>query len=89
MMQFSPTNSVNANKQTIGELIEHYVNTESLTYLEATSKWLDENGIPESGYSKYIPQIIIDKIKKESQEDNLLRPSMSDKESNGLDFIYG
>lgn len=77
-----------ADKQQAGFEIEQIVASTEATYLEATSQWLQENNLHESQINRYIPQVIIDKIKDQAIEDNLLRPSMSRLEkTNTLDFM--
>ncbi|ARB06036.1 hypothetical protein fHeYen901_263 [Yersinia phage fHe-Yen9-01] len=77
-----------ADKQQAGFEIEQIVASTEATYLEATSQWLQENSLHESQINRYIPQVIIDKIKDQAIEDNLLRPSMSRLEkTNTLDFM--
>lgn len=78
------------NKQVIGEQIEEWVNSGELTYLEATAKWLDENGINEFNQCrKYIPQIIIDKIREECIQENILKPSLAKSSSSpSLNFLF-
>lgn len=78
------------NKQVIGEQIELWVKSDNLTYLEATAKWLDENSINEFNQCrKYIPQIIIDKIREECIRDNILKPSLARSSSSpSLNFLF-
>lgn len=64
-------------RQAVGELIEEYVEKEGLSYLEAVSRWMEENSIPETLYQKHIPGIIIDKLKSEVIQDRVLRPSVT------------
>lgn len=79
---------VHMNKQENGFEIEKLVKEHNLTYLEATTQWLEENSIPESQFSRYVPGIIIEKISDEALEENLLRPSMSKtQKTNTLDFL--
>lgn len=76
------------DKQKAGAEIEYLVATTEQGYLGAASQWLQENSIPEAQFNKYVPQVIIDKIKDEAINDYLLRPSMSRTEkTNTLDFM--
>lgn len=76
------------DKQSNGFSIEKLVVDEQLSYLEATSRWMEENSIPEGNYSRFVPQLIIDKIKDEAIKENVLRPSMSKYEqTSNLDFL--
>ena len=49
--------------QTAAAEIDEFVKTEHLSYLGATSRWMEENSIPESMFNKYVPNTIIEKIK--------------------------
>lgn len=76
------------DKQANGFAIEELVNKNDLSYLEATARWLDENSIPEGNHARYVPTVIIDKIRDEAINDKLLRPSMSKThKTNSLDFL--
>ena len=76
------------DKQQNGFEIEVLVNEYELTYLEATTHWLEENSIPESQFARFIPVVIIDKIRAEAVIENMLRPSMSrTQSSSSLDFL--
>lgn len=76
------------DKQANGFSIEKLVIDEQLSYLEATSRWMEENSIPEGNYSRFVPQLIVDKIKDEAIKENALRPSMSKTEqTSNLDFL--
>lgn len=77
------------NKQRIGEQIEEWVSTGEYSYLEAATRWLDENNFPESHFGKYIPDIIVEKIKQEAIDNRSLRPSFAEQnESVSLDFMW-
>ncbi|ADI96476.1 gp33 late promoter transcription accessory protein [Acinetobacter phage Ac42] len=77
-------------KQSIAEQIEESVLIDGLTYLEASTKWLEESGVPENQFLKYLPDQIVEKIKQESIDENMLRPSMNKQfEHATLDFMYG
>lgn len=68
--------------------IEALVEKQGMSYLEATTHWLEENSLPESTFNKYIPQTIVDKIAAEAIDDNLLRPSFAkQKQTNTLEFL--
>lgn len=89
----SLTNKLSAiafDKQTIANEIEHLVKCEGLSYLEASSWWLEERSISENQFSKYIPDAIVEMIKQEVLEDNLLKPSLAKVNTHStLDFLYG
>ena len=71
-----------------GLQIEALVKSEDYSYLEATIYWLESNSLSETSYNKYVPNVIIDKIKLEVKEYNLVRPSIiSDKNTVSLDFL--
>lgn len=70
--------------------IDTLVETEYLTYLEATTRWMEENSVPENMYSKYVPSTIVEKIKLEVVADGILRPSVTKiNTKSNLDFMYG
>lgn len=76
------------NKQQNGFEIEAIVSKGELSYLEATTHWLEENSVPEGNFGRYIPQAIIEKIMNEAIDDNLLRPSVArTQKTNTLDFL--
>ncbi|QQG32240.1 hypothetical protein CkP1_0261 [Citrobacter phage CkP1] len=76
------------DKQQNAFTIESIVEEQGLGYLEATTAWMEENSIPETQFSKYIPSGIIEKIRSEAIDENLLRPSISRGEkTNTLDFL--
>lgn len=76
------------DKQQNAFLIESVVANFKMTYLEATTAFLEENSIPESQFGRYIPQGIIDKIKNEALDNKMLRPSVARTEkTNTLDFL--
>lgn len=76
------------DKHENGVEIEKMVTELQLTYLEATTAWLEENSIPETQFNKFIPSGVIEKIMSEAIDDNLLRPSISRTEkTNTLDFF--
>ena len=69
----------------IDELTKH-----GASYLEATSQWMEERSIPENMFARYVPHVIIEKIKLETVEDGLLRPSVTKiNTTSSLDFMYG
>lgn len=75
------------DRQENGFLIEKMVET-GMSYLEATTAWLEENSIPETYYNKFIPPAIIEKIMSEAIDENLLRPSVSRGEkTNTIEFL--
>lgn len=75
-------------KQEITATIERQVQSEGCLYLEAASQWMDENGYPESQFSKHLPTSIIEKIRIEAVQENLLRPSLAEENDCAtLDFI--
>ncbi|AHY25229.1 late promoter transcriptional regulator [Pectobacterium bacteriophage PM2] len=76
------------DKQQNGFYIESIVAKGELNYLEATTLFLEENSIPESLFSRYIPTGIVDKIRNEAIDDKLLRPSVArTQKTNTLDFL--
>lgn len=76
------------DKQQNGFAIEQLVVKEQISYLEATSRWMEENSIPEGNHARFIPALIIDKIKDEAINENMLRPSMAKTEkTTSLDFL--
>lgn len=76
------------DKQKNGFEIEQLVINHQLSYLEATSRWMEENSIPEGNHARFIPVLIIDKIKDEAINENMLRPSMAKTEkTTSLDFL--
>ncbi|AIZ02313.1 late promoter transcription accessory protein [Escherichia phage vB_EcoM_VR20] len=82
----SPSGAI--SKQQNGLDIEAMVESTEMSYLEAATAWLEERGIPEGNFARYIPAGIIDKIMNEAYDDNLLRPSMSrTQKTNTLDFL--
>lgn len=76
------------DKQKNGFEIEQLVIKEQLSYLEATSRWMEENSVPEGNHARFIPVLIIDKIKDEAIKEHMLRPSMAKTEkTTSLDFL--
>lgn len=76
------------DRQENGFLIESMVEEFGMSYLEATTAWLEENSIPETQFAKFIPSGIIEKITSEALDENLLRPSVTRGEkTNTLDFL--
>lgn len=76
------------DKQQNGFIIEAMVTELDMGYLEATTAWMEENSIPETQFSKYIPSGIIEKIRSEAIDEHMLRPSVSRGEkTNTLDFL--
>ncbi|UPW39416.1 late promoter transcription accessory protein [Escherichia phage vB_EcoM_ESCO47] len=76
------------DRQENGFLIESMVNQYGMTYLEATTAFLEENSIPETQFAKFIPSGIIEKITSEAVDENMLRPSIARGEkTNTLDFL--
>lgn len=77
------------DKQQAAAEIDEYV-AQGMTHLEATSQWMEERSIPENQFSKYVPSTIIEKIKIETVEDGLLRPSQTKVNTHSsLEFMYG
>lgn len=78
------------DKQTTAHEIAELVRTECLTYLEAVTWWMEERSIPENQFAKYIPETIIERLKTEALEDNMLKPSIAKQNTySTLDFLYG
>ena len=76
------------DKQNNGFIIEALVEEHGMSYLEATTAFLEENSIPETQFAKFIPSGIIEKIQSEAIDENLLRPSVVRCEkTNTLDFL--
>lgn len=75
--------------QSTANEIEELIETDHLTYLEATIRWMEERSIPENMFAKYIPSTVIEKIKMEAMEENLMRPSMvKENTHSSLDFMF-
>lgn len=85
--QFSKVVPTTTNIYENARQIEAWVREEGMTYVEATSRWLDENGLDETVYHKHIPEPILEKIRMEVVEDNAVRPSAITKASGNLDFL--
>ena len=76
------------DKQNNGFAIESLVEEHGMSYLEATTYWMEENSFPETSFAKYVPGNIIEKIMSEAVDENLLRPSFSKQQkTNSLDFL--
>lgn len=75
------------NKTEVGLYIENLVESESISYMEATLQWMDENNIEYSMLNKTVPNAIVDKISNEAIEGDMLRPSLAKnhKPTNTLD----
>lgn len=87
MMQSSQIIDVPGLQKTMVE-IENLISTEKLTTLEAVSCYLEQNSIPESAVSKVIPAPIIERIRQEALDEQLLRPSIIKTTSrSNLDFL--
>lgn len=91
MIQFSQENDSQLNtlldKLNNGLIIEQYV-ADGMSYLEATTTWLEENSVLPTQYNKYIPPAIIDKITKEVLDDNVFRPSIAKSyQTSTLEFL--
>ncbi|QPI18002.1 late promoters transcription protein [Pectobacterium phage POP12] len=65
-----------SNKTEVGLIIEGLVNSENLSYMESTVQWMDENNIEYHMLNKFVPRAIIDKIRAEAIENDMIRPSM-------------
>lgn len=77
-----------SDKQSNGMDIEAMVRRDGEGYLIATVTWLEENSLSEATFTRYVPNAIIDKIKLEARDNNLLRPSMTKNFSKGdLSFL--
>lgn len=78
------------DKQITGEEIHQLMLSEGLGYLHAVTTWMEERSLPMSQYAKYIPEILIEQVKKEATEENMLKPSLTKfVEHSTLDFLYG
>ena len=75
-----------ANKTANGLAIEKLVVEEGLTYLEATTQFVEENSIEYGHFQKYIPVSIIDKITQECIVNRTLRKGVIDEPTNTLDI---
>lgn len=73
-----------------GNIIEEFVWMEDVSYLEATTRFLLENDININEINKYVPSIIIDKIKKEALDNGLVKPSIIKEysEITTIDFLF-
>lgn len=80
---------LNVNKEDVLDAIEHIKSeNQELSWLEASCQWLEENAYNESAYLKVLPEMIIERIKAETIESKMLRPSMIELNSNStLDFL--
>lgn len=90
MTPSSQPNNVNTllDKQDNGLFIEQMVNEQNMTYLQATTHWLEENSINFNQYAKYIPDAIIEKLTQESLANNEFRPSFArTHKPSELDFL--
>lgn len=74
------------NKTTNGLAIEKLVSEDGLTYLEATTQFIEENSIEYNNYQKYIPATIVDKIKQECIINRTFRKGVVDEPTNTLDI---
>ena len=71
-----------------GLAIEKMVADEGLTYLEATTIFMEEHGIEYNQYAKYVPKAIIDKLTQECIDNRMLiRVESVSKPSNTLEFL--
>lgn len=76
------------DRQENGFIIESVVEQFGMSYLEATTAFLEENSIPETQFAKFIPTGIVEKITSEAIDENMLRPSVARGEkTNTLDFL--
>lgn len=76
----TPPSSLILNKKdkaVIGLQIEKMVREQHLTYLEATTQFMEEHNIEMNQLNTYISTAIIDKIAVEAVESNQLRPSFA------------
>lgn len=100
MMQSSKSNEPTGNiqklvadaydKQTTASEIEALVVENQLSYLEAVSWWMEERSLSEAQYNRFIPEAIIDKLKAEVLEDEILKPTLTKQNTQAnLDFLYG
>ncbi|AHE63435.1 late promoter transcriptional regulator [Acinetobacter phage ZZ1] len=77
------------DKQTTAAEIDDLVAT-GLSVLEAVTWWMEERSIPESQFARYIPEAVIEQLKLEVIEDNILKPSLTKQNTHStLDFLYG
>jgi len=74
------------NKTEVGLHIEKIALDGRLTYLEATLQWMEENNIEYGMLNKVVPRAIIDKIKKEAVDGNMLRPSLTKTHTSTFDL---
>lgn len=73
----TPSLKTKKDKAVIGLEIEKMVRDQHLTYLEATTAYMEENNIEISQLNSYISTAIIDKIGLECIDTNVFRPSFS------------
>lgn len=64
---------IRGNRNDNGLLIEKMVADDKVSYLEATTQFMEENSLPFNDFAKYLPQVVIDKIKMECIKDNVFR----------------
>ena len=75
--------------QALIEIEEILANDIELSYLEATTQWMEERAIPSALLQKYVPELIIEEIKSHAVTDRLMRPSMSSFQNRPtLDFLF-
>lgn len=74
------------NKTEVGLHIEKIALDERLSYLDATLQWLEENNIDFGMLNKVVPRAIIDKIKIEAIDGNMLRPSITRSHTSTFDL---
>lgn len=77
------------DKQTTAAEIDALVDS-GLSVLEAVTWWMEERSLPEAQFARYIPEAIIEQLKLEVIEDNILKPSLTKQNTHStLDFLYG
>lgn len=74
------------NKTANGLVIERLVSEEGLSYLEATTQFIEENSIDYVNYMKYIPMTVVEKIKQECIVNRTFRKGVVDEPTNTLDI---
>ncbi len=82
--------TVSLSKQEIAVEIEQLIEEHHLSVLEAVTWWMEERSIPESQFSRFIPEPVIEQLKAEVIEDRVLKPSITKENTHSsLDFLYG
>lgn len=81
-MMIEPVNENDADTSyldlnVIASVIEENVYQRDITYMEAALEYMDENSMDVEQINKLMPKAIVEKIKFEAIQNNMLRPSMT------------